>query len=160
VERLERLHLPHSIAQPSGRASPPDQGTAAPDACEEHRRHDRPSRPPAPRICAHVAPVLCQDLLADALSAAASSEDRCKGGCSLGQPFDPVSIPHDIENRGAATRIDQERNPQVSGASNVRRRSRDRPGSTSQGGDTGSNPVGTTRAKCQVRGLRLNRSTG
>jgi hypothetical protein len=60
--------------------------------------------------------VLCQGLLADAVSAAASSEDRCKGGYSLGHPFDPVSIPHDIEKRGVATRIDQERNPQVSGA--------------------------------------------
>ena len=50
------------------------------------------------------------------ISAAASSDDRCKGGCSLGHPFDPVTIPHDIENRGVATRIDQERNPQVSGA--------------------------------------------
>jgi hypothetical protein len=50
------------------------------------------------RICVHVAPVICQGLLADALSAAASSEDRCKGGCSLGQPIDPVSIPHDIGN--------------------------------------------------------------
>jgi len=68
-----------------------------------------------PRICAHVAPVLCQGLLADALTAAASSEDRCKGGCSLGHPFDPVSIPHDIENRRVATRVNQERNPQVSG---------------------------------------------
>jgi hypothetical protein len=68
------------------------------------------------RICAHVAPVICQGLLADALSAAASSEDRCKGGCSLGQPIDPVSIPHDNENRGVATRSDQERNRQVSGA--------------------------------------------
>jgi len=68
------------------------------------------------RICEHVAPVLRQGLFADAVSAAASSEDRCKGGCSLGHPFDPVTIPHDIENRGVATRIDQERNPQVSGA--------------------------------------------
>jgi hypothetical protein len=30
------------------------------------------------RICAHVAPVLCKRLLADALSAAASSEDHAK----------------------------------------------------------------------------------
>jgi hypothetical protein len=67
----------------------------------------------ATRICAHVAPASCQGLLADALSAAESSDDRCKGGCS---PGDPVSIPHDIENRGVATRIDQQRNPQVSGA--------------------------------------------
>ncbi len=29
-------------------------------------------------VAAHVAPVLCQDLLADALSAAESSDDRCK----------------------------------------------------------------------------------
>jgi hypothetical protein len=34
--------------------------------------------------------LLCQDLLAEALSAAESSEDRCKGGCSLGHPL----IPH------------------------------------------------------------------
>jgi hypothetical protein len=33
-----------------------------------------------------------------------------------GHPFDPASIPHGIENRGVATRIDEERNPQVSGA--------------------------------------------
>ena len=38
-----------------------------------------------------------------------------KGGCSAPPPFDPVSIPHDIEKRGVATGIDQERNPQVSG---------------------------------------------
>jgi hypothetical protein len=72
-------------------------------------------------------------------------EDRCKGGCSVGPLFDPVSIPHDIENRGVATRIDKERIRRSAPLSNDRRRSRNRPGSTSQGGDTGSNPVGTTR---------------
>jgi hypothetical protein len=39
---------------------------------------------------------------------------RTKGGCSAPPPFDPASIPHDIEKRGVATGIDQERNPQVS----------------------------------------------
>jgi hypothetical protein len=34
AERLERLHTPHRIAQDFRPASPPDQGTAAPDACE------------------------------------------------------------------------------------------------------------------------------
>jgi hypothetical protein len=58
-------------------------------------------------------------------------------------PFDPASIPHDIEDRGVATRIDQERNPPVSG--NFRRSPQvtESAGSTAQGGDTGST-VGTT----------------
>jgi hypothetical protein len=39
-------------------------------------------------------------------------------------PGDPVSIPHDVENREVGTGIDQELNPQVSGPSRVRPSSR------------------------------------
>jgi hypothetical protein len=47
-------------------------------------------------------------------AASKPSEGRHKGGCSLRAPGDPVAIPHDIENRGEATGIDQQLNPQVS----------------------------------------------
>jgi len=33
----------------------------------------------------------------------------------LPTPGDPANIPHDVEDRGVATRIDQEPNPQISG---------------------------------------------
>jgi hypothetical protein len=49
---------------------------------------------------------------------AASSQPlrvRRKGGCSRDSPGDPVNIPHDIGNRGVATRTDEELRPQVSG---------------------------------------------
>jgi hypothetical protein len=78
------------------------------------------------------------------VSAASRLRVREEGGCSPYTPGDPVNIPHDIENRGAATGNDRELNPQVSSLFRLRRRSRDRPCSTSKGGDTGSNPVGTT----------------
>jgi hypothetical protein len=98
------------------RASPPDQGNGCSRCERKHRRHCSPFEATRPRICAHVGPALSQGLLADALSAAESSEDRCRGGCKPRPPFCPVSISHDIENRAVATRIDQERSPQVSGA--------------------------------------------
>jgi hypothetical protein len=104
------------IAQDFRPASPPDQGTAAPDACENVagiialREATGPSHLRARR--AGVMP----GLVRRRPQRGRVVEDRCKGGCSLGHPFDPVSIPHDIENRGVATRIDQERNPPVSGA--------------------------------------------
>ncbi len=41
------------------------------------------------------------------------SEDRRKGGCSPSTPDHPVSIPHDIENRGVATGNDRGLNPQI-----------------------------------------------
>jgi hypothetical protein len=82
----------------------------------KHRRHARPSRPPT-----LVSARTSRRCYARACSRTPSARPRrpktdAKGGCSLGHPFDPVTIPHDIENRGVATRIDQERNPQVSGA--------------------------------------------
>jgi hypothetical protein len=52
----------------------------------------------------------------DCASSADPVTPGSKGDCSLGHPFHPLFIPHDNENRGVATRIDQERNPQVSGA--------------------------------------------
>jgi hypothetical protein len=56
---------------------------------------------------------------------------------------DPVFIPHDVETRGVLTRIDRSRIPRSVIHFRLRRRSRTRLGSTSQGGDTGSSPVGT-----------------
>jgi hypothetical protein len=48
------------------------------------------------------------------------SEDGPKqGGCSPPHTSNPVNIPHDVENRGVATRFDQELNPQISGPSRV-----------------------------------------
>ena len=66
---------------------------------------------------------------------------------ALRTPGDPANIPHDVENQGVATGIDQQPNPQISGPFGLRRRSRIRLGALSQGGDTGSNPVGTTRSE-------------
>jgi hypothetical protein len=68
-----------------------------------------------------------------------------KGDCGPLPPRDSVSIPHDIENRGVATGIDQELNSQVSGRVRVPPQVTKSARATSQGGDTGSNPVGTTR---------------
>jgi hypothetical protein len=68
-----------------------------------------------------------------------------QGGCSPPRAIDPVNIPHDVENRRVATRFDQELNPQINGPSRVPPQVMESAGSTSQGGDTGSNPVGTTR---------------
>ena len=81
------------------------------------------------------------------------SEGRRKGGCSPGTAGDPASIPHDVEDRGVATGIKQELNPQVSGLFHLRRRSQNRPGAPSQGGDTGSNPVGTTSETARQEAL-------
>ena len=118
-----------------------------------HSRRARPSatRPPRPDERVRHGLTIAREL-ARHESAAACFEDRCRGGCSLGHPFDPVFIPHDSENRGVATRIDQERNPQVSGTFQRSPRSRNRPGSTSQGRDTGSNPLATTSPNVQVTG--------
>jgi hypothetical protein len=60
------------------------------------------------------------------------------------KPSDPASIPHDIEERGVATGPDPEPSLEVNRLFGHHRRSQNRPRSTSQGGDTGSNPVGTT----------------
>ena len=79
------------------------------------------------------------------------AETDRKGGCSHASARDPVNIPHDNENRGEATRIDGELNPHVIGPFRMRRWSRNRLGSTSQGGDTGSNPVGTTQVIGHIR---------
>jgi hypothetical protein len=38
-----------------------------------------------------------------------------EGGCSAPPPFDPVSIPHDIEKRGVTTGSDREPNRPVDG---------------------------------------------
>jgi hypothetical protein len=38
-----------------------------------------------------------------------------QGGCGHRTPGNPVNIPHDIENRGVATGIDQKLNAEVSG---------------------------------------------
>ena len=78
--------------------------------------------------------------------------ENAKGGCSPPTPGDPVSIPHDVENRGVATGINQQLNPQVSGPSRVPPQVTESRGATSQGGDTGSNPVGTADANLQVTG--------
>ena len=83
-----------------------------------------------------------------------------KGGDIPQHAIDAASIPHDVENRRVETGSDPERNPQFSCPFPPHRRSRNRPGSTSQGGDTGSNHVGTTSVKPQVRRLLLNRSAG
>jgi hypothetical protein len=91
-------------------------------------------------------------------SSAPCSEDRPKGGDSAPHASDPALIPHDIENRGVATGIDPQLNPQISGPFPPPHQVANRPGSTSQGGDTGSNPVGTTNARPEVRALVLDRS--
>jgi hypothetical protein len=83
------------------------------------------------------------------------SEAPWKGGCSLLSRFDPVYIPHDIENRRVATGIDEGRNSRLAALLPHLRRSRKRARPTSQGGDTGSNPVGTTNDKAQVKGPAL-----
>ena len=74
-----------------------------------------------------------------------------QGGDTLQHAVDPVSIPHDVGNRGVATGIDRKLNPQVSAPFGLRRRSQTRSGAPSQGGDTGSNPVGTTRSEAVFR---------
>jgi hypothetical protein len=78
-------------------------------------------------------------------SSAPCSEDGRKGGDSAPHAGDPALIPHDIENRGVATGIDRQLNPQISGPFPPPHQVANRPGSTSQGGDTGSNPVAATR---------------
>jgi hypothetical protein len=93
-----------------------------------------------------------------AVSAASRLRVREEGGCSPYTPGDHVNIPHDIENRGVATGNDRELNPQVSSLFPRPPQVTESAGSTSHGGDTGSNPVGTTSGKRQVRALVLNRS--
>ena len=66
-------------------------------------------------------------------------------GSKRAAPGEPVFIPHDVENRGVATGIDQEPNPQISGTFPPPPQVIDSARAPSQGGDTGSNPVGTTR---------------
>jgi hypothetical protein len=68
-------------------------------------------------------------------------------------PRDPANIPHDIENRAVAASIDPDLDQQASGPFFLRRRRRNRPGGPSQGGDTGSTPVGTASENSQVSGM-------
>jgi hypothetical protein len=68
------------------------------------------------------------------------------GWCHPSASGDPVFIPHDVEKRGVLTRIDPEPNSQVSDPFPPPPQVTDSAGSASQGGDTGSNPVGTTRS--------------
>jgi hypothetical protein len=67
---------------------------------------------------------------------------------------DPVSIPHEVENRRVATGTDQGVNMQVGGHLPPEPQVTESAGSPSQGGDTGSNPVGTTRVRGHFRGSR------
>jgi hypothetical protein len=66
------------------------------------------------------------------------------GWCHPSASGDPVFIPHDVEKRGVLTRIDPEPNSQVSDPFPPPPQVTDSAGSASQGGVTGSNPVGTT----------------
>jgi hypothetical protein len=70
-------------------------------------------------------------------------------------PLDPVSIPHDIENGGVATRIDRNGIHRLAALFHLSPQVTKRPRSRSQGGDTGSNPVGTSNEKAQVKGPAL-----
>jgi hypothetical protein len=79
-------------------------------------------------------------------------EGQRKGGCSAPHAVDPVSIPHDIEKRRVTTGTDPEPNPQADGLFVPPLQVSESAGSTSQGGDTGSNPVGTTLPNLQVTG--------
>jgi hypothetical protein len=81
-------------------------------------------------------------------------EGRRKGGCSAPHAVDPVSIPHGTEEQGVTTGTNRELNPQVNGPLPRPPQVRDRTGSTSQGGDTGSNPVGTTQVRGRIRTSR------
>jgi hypothetical protein len=78
-------------------------------------------------------------------------------GSKRATPGDPVFIPHDVENRGVATGIDQEPDPQISGTLLPPPQITDSARSASQGGDTGSNPVGTTSENPQVSAMVLQR---
>ena len=75
------------------------------------------------------------------------SAENARVVAPLPRPRDPVSIPHDVENRGVAIGIDEELSAQVSSLFPPPPQVTGSPRSTSQGGDTGSNPVGTTRKK-------------
>jgi hypothetical protein len=65
-------------------------------------------------------------------------------------PVDPVSIPHDIEKRGVTTGSDRKPNPEVNAPIPLPLQVTRSTGSTSQGGDTGSNPVGTTQVRRHI----------
>ena len=65
--------------------------------------------------------------------------------------LDPVSIPHDNEGREVTTGTDLEPNPQVIGSFRRPLRVTEPARSSSQGGDWGSNPVGTTKVWPQIR---------
>jgi hypothetical protein len=82
--------------------------------------------------------------------------EKRKGGCSAPPPFDPVSIPA----RHRKTRGSDRDRPGTESTgqppfSALYRRSRNRPGSLSQGRDTGSNPVGTTQVRACIGESRL-----
>jgi hypothetical protein len=75
-------------------------------------------------------------------SSAPWSEDRRKDGDSAPHAGDSAFIPHAIENRGVATGIDRQLNPQISGPFPPPHQVAKSARSTSQRGDTGSNPIG------------------
>jgi hypothetical protein len=64
-----------------------------------------------------------------------------QGGCSPRMPGDPVNIPQDIKKRGVTTGTDPELNPEVNDPFRLPPQVRNRPGSTSQGGDTVQIPL-------------------
>jgi len=72
---------------------------AALDGGELARGACSPLEATGARIFAHVAPVSCQDLLADASARPGRPKTAAKVVVASATLFDPVSIPHDIENR-------------------------------------------------------------
>ena len=72
------------------------------------------------------------------------AEDGREGGCSHASPRHPVNIPHDNEDRGVVTGFDEERIHRSASLSHPPPQFTKHPGPPSQGGNTGSNPVGTT----------------
>jgi hypothetical protein len=61
-------------------------------------------------------------------------EGRREGGCSALHGADPVSIPHDIEQRGVTTGTNREPNPQVNGLITLPPQVMGSAGTPSQGG--------------------------
>jgi hypothetical protein len=76
------------------------------------------------------------------------------GGCSPPHACDPVNIPHDIENRGERPESTRKGLRRSAALLRLRRKSRNQLGSPSQGGHTGSNPVGTTQVRRHIRASR------
>jgi hypothetical protein len=73
-----------------------------------------------------------------------------EGGCSPPAPCNSVCIPHDVENRRVATRPAGKRIRSSAPSSTSPPQVTKSSGTRAQGGDTGSNPVGTTAAEVQV----------